>query len=279
MDKNILKRIFKYIFMGIPQYNIKVEVKPNCTGKQLLDKNIVITGGSKGIGFAIAEKCINEGANVIICGRNEQSLNSAKEKLGVKCRTLQFDLAKVDQIPDFINRTFELFNNKVDCVVNNAGISYHENSIQKVTNEGFTEQFNVNFKAVYFIAKYYIEKLEALDTIQGSNMLFLSSERGSFCEEIPYGLSKATINSLVGALGKKYIHKGMRVNAIAPGVTASDMTGHKIDGNYFSESSPSSRIFHPSEMAEVACFLLSDASSCISGEVVHCDTGKHLNKI
>lgn len=262
MDKNILKRIFKYIFMGIPQYNIKVEVKPNCTGKQLLDKNIVITGGSKGIGFAIAEKCINEGANVIICGRNEQSLNSAKEKLGVKCRTLQFDLAK-----------------KVDCVVNNAGISYHENSIQKVTNEGFTEQFNVNFKAAYFIAKYYIEKLEALDTIQGSNMLFLSSERGSFCEEIPYGLSKATINSLVGALGKKYIHKGMRVNAIAPGVTASDMTGHKIDGNYFSESSPSSRIFHPSEMAEVACFLLSDASSCISGEVVHCDAGKHLNKI
>ena len=110
-------------------------------------------------------------------------------------------------------------------------------------------------------------------------MLFLSSERGSFCEEIPYGLSKATINSLVGALGKKYIHKGMHVNAIAPGVTASDMTGHKIDGNYFSESSPSSRIFHPSEMAEVACFLLSDASSCISGEVVHCDAGKHLNKI
>ena len=50
-------------------------------------------------------------------------------------------------------------------------------------------------------------------------------------------------------------------------------------GNYFSESSPSSRIFHPSEMAEVACFLLSDASSCISGEVVHCDAGKHLNKI
>ena len=107
----------------------------------------------------------------------------------------------------------------------------------------------------------------------------MSSERGSSCEDIPYGLTKATINSLVGSLAKRLGPKGYRVNAIAPGVTASDMTGNKIDGNYFYEASPNNRIFHPAEMAEVAAFLLSDASSCISGEVIHCDAGKHLTKL
>lgn len=279
MDKSKLKRIARFIFLGIPQYNIHVDVKPNISGKQLLNKNIIITGGSRGIGFAIAERCIAEGANVLICGKSEANLLKASSALGSKCQTLCFDLANIEYLSEFVDNCFKKFDNRVDALVNNAGISFHEGTINNVTIEGFSKQFDVNFKASYFLAKYFVEKLTSLNRIEGSNMLFLSSERGSFNEEIPYGLSKTTVNSLVGALGKKLVSKGMRVNAIAPGVTASDMTGNAIDGNYYSETSPCKRIFHPTEMAEVACFLLSDASSCISGEIIHCDTGKHLIKI
>lgn len=279
MDKSTLKRIANWIFGGIPTQNITIEVRPNITGKQLLDKNIIITGGSRGIGYAIAKKCIDEGAHILICGRNKDSLKKAKAELGDNCIIRDFDIKDTKLIPSFFEEAFSLFNNKVDCLVNNAGISYHEGNFRNVTENGFDEQFDINFKASYFMTKYFIEQLEALSVTDRKNILFLSSERGSFCEDIPYGLSKATINSLVGSLAYSLAEKGIRVNAIAPGVTASDMTGYKINGNYYSESSPIRRIYHPEEIAEVAAFMLSDASGCISGEVIHCDSGKHLKKI
>lgn len=282
MDKGFIKRIANWLFLGIPTYNIKVEVKPNTTGNQLHNKNILITGGSRGIGFAIAKKCIEEGANVIICGRNIDHLKNAQNELGDKCKIIEFDIKCVEQIPGFLDKAFSAFENKIDCLVNNAGISYHEGSFRNVTVKGFEEQFDVNFKASYFMAKFFIERIESISQSScesNINILFISSERGNSCEDIPYGLSKATINSLVGSLAKRLGSKGFRVNGIAPGVTASDMTGNKIDGNYYSETSPNNRIFHPAEMAEVAAFLLSDASSCISGEIIHCDAGKHLTKL
>ena len=282
MDKGVIKRIANWLFWGIPTYKISVEVKPNITGKQLLNKNVLITGGSRGIGFAIAKKCIEEGANVLICGRNLWNLKRAQVDLGERCSILEFDVKCVEQMSSFYDKAFSVFNNKIDCLVNNAGISYHEGSFRNVTEKGFDEQFEINFKASYFMAKYFIEKIESFSLAASEkniNILFVSSERGSSCEDIPYGLSKATINSFVGALAKRLGANGYRVNAISPGVTASDMTGNKMDGNYYSETSPNKRIFHPAEMAEVASFLLSDTSSCISGEVIHCDAGKHLTKL
>lgn len=279
MDKGVLKRIAKYIFFGVPQTKISVEIKPNVTGKQLFGKNIIITGGGRGIGLYIAKKCIAEGAKVLICGRNKDTLKKAQTEMGEDCYIRELDIQNIADIPSFIDEAFSLFNNQVDSLVNNAGISYHEKSFMEVTENGFEEQFKVNFEAAYFMAKYFIEKAESTNNGNGKNILFVSSERGSSCEDIPYGLSKATINSLVGSLAKRMGPKGYRINAIAPGVTASDMTGNKIDGDYFYEASPNMRIFHPVEMAEVAAFLLSDASSCISGEVVHCDAGKHLTKL
>ena len=95
MDKSVIKRIAKYIFFGIPSTSITIEIKPNTTGKQLKGKNIVITGGSRGIGYAIAKKCIEEGANVLICGRNEDNLKKAQMELGDKCQYRIFDIKNI----------------------------------------------------------------------------------------------------------------------------------------------------------------------------------------
>lgn len=278
MGVDRIKRLFRWVFYGVPNTTVRVEVK-EFQERRLEGKNIIITGGSRGIGYAIAKKCISEGANVLICGRNIDSLNEAKIKLGERCNILQFDVSKSNELQNFIDKSFDLFGGRVDCLVNNAGISYHEGSFRNVTEKGFNDQFEINFKAPYFLAKYFIERVEK-GKQTSANVLFITSERGSFCTEIPYGLSKAAVKSYVGSLARNlYGRYNIRVNALAPGVTASDMTGIDVNGDYYSEASPINRVFHPTEMSNVACFLLSDESSCISGETIHCDAGRHQSVI
>ena len=91
-------------------------------------------------------------------------------------------------------------------------------------------------------------------------------------------MTKAALNTLTRALSRRVYQSGIRVNAIAPGVTQSDMTKDyavAADGN-MTRPCASGRIFLPEEVAEVVCFMLSDASKCISGEIIHCNAGNHL---
>ena len=120
----------------------------------------------------------------------------AKVELGENCQYLVFDVSNIQGMKSFLDEAFNMMRGRIDCLVNNAGISFHEGSFRNVTVEGFEEQFNVNYKGSYFLAKYYIEKVESVKLL-AANILFITSERGSFCTEIPYGLSKASIKSLV----------------------------------------------------------------------------------
>ena len=78
-------------------------------------------------------------------------------------------------------------------------------------------------------------------------------------------------------LASKMIREEIRINGLAPGITASEMTGYDTEGNLFSGASPNGRIYLPEEVAEIACFLISDISSCISGQIIYCNNGKTLN--
>ena len=107
--------------------------------------------------------------------------------------------------------------------------------------------------------------------------MFISSERGIQTDDIPYGLTKAAINSLVKGLAPKLIKENIRINAVAPGITTSDMTGFKKEGNLYCEANLNQRVYLPEEVAEVATFLISDASSCVSGQIIACNEGKTGN--
>ena len=166
----------------------------------------------------------------------------------------------------------------IDILVSNAGISLHEGNFKNVTEESFDMTFNTNLKSNYFLCKTFLE-MKLLEKDPNANLLIISSETGDQCFDIPYGLTKAALNSLTGALARRVYKYGIRVNAIAPGVTSTDMTSSYTnvkDGNMYSEGCASERIFLPEEIAEVACFLISDASNCISGEIIHCNAGNHL---
>lgn len=275
-----IKRVLRYILKGVPVVRVTAEVKVNTTGKSLAGKNILITGGAHGIGYSIAQKCIDEGAVVLICGRNIERLQQAQQALGGEklCKIMPFDISEVEKAEGFLDECYCLMGNRIDCLVNNAGVSLHEKDFRYVTVEGFDCQFKTNYRGTYFLTKYYLEQQIKRNNIHETNILFLSSERGSFHTDIPYGLTKALINSLIGGLNNRLAAEGARINALSPGVTVSEMTGRSNDDLLYN-GSPCGRVFLPEEMAEVAAFLLSDYSKCISGEVVHCDYGAHLKCI
>lgn len=276
--KRGIRKLAKLILESSPEKNVTVNVSQINYGKILENRNIVITGGGKGIGFAIAKKYISEGANVVITGRTEKTLKEATEKLGDSCKYVVFDISKVEEMKKFLSMCEDKFTGKIDSLISNAGISLHENIYKNVTIEGFDKQFNTNFRASYFLAKEYIEYLER-NKCENGNLIFISSETGNQCYDIPYGLTKAALNSLTRALSRRVYKNNIRVNAIAPGVTVSDMVKDyvDIDSENMYRKCASDRVFLPEEVAEVACFLLSDASKCISGEIIHCNAGNHLS--
>lgn len=276
--KRVIRKIAKFILFEQPKSVIKVEVAQINYGGILKGKNIVITGGGRGLGYYMAKKCISEGANVIISGRKEDTLKEAKKELGEACKYVVYDVSEAEKAQDFLNQCKTTFNGNIDCLISNAGVSLHENEFKNVTIKGFDTQFNTNLRGAYFLCKAFLEfKLE--EKAENANLILISSETANQCYDIPYGMTKAATNTLVKALSRRVYKSGIRVNAIAPGVTLSDMTkdyAEASDGNMYRDCA-SNRTFLPEEVAELACFLLSDASKCISGEIIHTNAGNHLN--
>ena len=271
--KNKIKRILTRILLK-PGNPVKINVVTISGRKLLSGKRVIVTGGSRGIGFAIAKKFSNEGASVIISGRNKESLEKACKEIGNSVNYICYD-AQCNNAEAYIDECKRVLNGEIDAIVLNAGISLHEGNFLNVTTEGFDKQFDVNLKSNYFLAQKFINA--KLKEGGEANILFMSSETAGKSNDLPYGLTKVAINSLVGGLARRVYKKGIRVNAIAPGVTLTDMTNNNChDVSDFSNNSTAGRYLLPEEIAEVACFLISDISKCITGEVIYCDAGSHL---
>ena len=272
-----LKRMARYVVKGIPEYQITVEVKESVPSHQLEGKNIIVTGAGSGLGYYIAKRCIAEGAKVLITGRNEDKLKKAASELGEYCKWIAFDSSNIKGMPEFIKQAQQKFNGeKIYGLVSNAGISLHEGNFRNVTEAGWDSQMDINLKGNYFLVKHFIEYLETLED-KGGNIVVITSERSFRSDDIPYGLTKVASNSFIKCMASKVIKEGIRVNGVAPGVTASNMTGVDRDGNMYADWQPSNRFFLPEEVAEVVNFLLSDVSNCISGEIIACDQGRYIS--
>ena len=269
--KSSIISALRTIFSG-PAIHTTAQISYLRPNNILRGKKIVIIGGSRGIGAAMAEKFVNEGADVLIAGRNETTIKDTAERIG--CKYLTLDICKVELFPKFINRADELLGG-ANCLVNNAGISLHENSFFDVTPDSFDRQIDTNFKGAFFITLEFIRKVIADG--RHADILFISSETGDTMDFRPYGFTKAAINSMTQGLAYLFAKDNIRINAVAPGVTASDMTGINADGDIYLAYNRTERAYLPQEVAETACFLLSEASGCISGQIITCNNAKTIN--
>ena len=274
--KEYLKRGFRYIFKGAPNRITNVHVAQIQYGGILEGKKVLITGGSKGLGYAIAKRALEEKALVSITGRKMEALEEAKQKLGNPENLFLFehDVRDISTDADLIKKA-RVAMNGVDILVNNAGVSVHYIDYSNCSEEQWDSQIDTNLKGTYFLTQAFMNYYEKVGKKSGK-IINMVSERGLYGDDVPYGLSKRALISYTEGLARKLIQKGVRVNAIAPGVTATEMTGYDPEGNLFRPYAVGRRVLLPEEIAETAIFLMSDASNCISGQVIACNEGNHL---
>ena len=144
--KTKLINIASDFFHGTPKKvvaNISY-LQPN---NQLVGKKIIVTGGGRGLGFSMAKKFISEGAEVLIAGRSEKTLKASVEEIG--CKYLLLDVQNVDSFKTFIEEADHMLGG-ANCLVNNAGISLHENGFLDVNPKQFDSQFDTNLKGAFF---------------------------------------------------------------------------------------------------------------------------------
>lgn len=265
-----IKHLVSFLLHGErPCVTAKISVlQPN---KRLWGGKIIVTGGSRGLGFCMAKKFVEEGADVLITGRNENTLKQAADK--INCKYMVLDSQNVDTFHSLIRKAQETMGG-VTALVNNAGISLHEEDFFHVTKETFDKQINTNLRSSVFLAQEFISY--AIDNNQKANLLFISSEVGELADNRPYGWTKASINSMVKGLASNFASQGIRVNAISPGITCSSMTGVKADGDLYISTNATQRAYLPEEVAEIATFMLSDCSECLSGQILVCNNGKTI---
>ena len=243
----------------------------------LTGQTAVITGGAQGLGYAIAERFIEEGARVVLGDLNLEATKDAVEKLGgadvaraVKCDVTAY--ADVDALVDAALGEFGRF----DIMVNNAGIT-RDATLRKMTEDEFDQVISVHLKGTWNGLKKAASIMREQKSGAIVNMSSISGKVGMI-GQTNYSAAKAGIVGMTKAASKELAHLGVRVNAIQPGLIRSAMTEAMPQRIWDSKVAevPLGRAGEPYEVANVALFLASDLSSYMTGTVLEVTGGRHL---
>ncbi len=239
--------------------------------KLLEGKVALITGGSRGIGEAIALKFAAEGANIAFTFvSSEERAKALEEKLtamGVQAKGYKSDAGDYAAAETLVNDIMTHFGT-IDICVNNAGIS-KDNLLMRMTPEQWDDVLQANLKSIYNLSKQVIKPM--MKSRKGSiiNMSSIVGMKGN-AGQSSYAASKAGIIGFTKSIAQELGSRNIRVNAIAPGFIETDMTHYLKDGGAekWFEKIPMARFGKPEEVADVALFLASDMSSYVSGQVI-----------
>lgn len=241
-------------------------------------KVAVITGGSSGIGFAIASRFIMEEITCIIIGRDAIKLKRAADRLGENAYPVTFDLSITEGIPGLVEEIAEEYG-KIDILVNNAGIHLKKPALE-VTDGDFNKVIMSNQTAVFSLTREVARQM--LKTGGGSilNISSMASKYG-LPEVIAYTASKSAVEGMTRALAAELSPLGIRVNCIAPGFILTKMSSSAFEKDperkrKVLSRTPMGRLGKPEEVAEAALFLVSDAASFITGVVLPVDGGNSI---
>ncbi len=233
-------------------------------------KYAIVTGASRGIGFAIAKMLVENGCKVLITGRNEKTLKESAEKLGNNVIPFVWDAEDLTNIPAKFKEAVSLLG-KVDIFVNNAGVFAQRNewsggSLLKTTVEEWEKVINVNLTGVFTsmqqAVKYMVE-----NNIQG-NVLNISSVAAFEPANGAYGASKTAIMNLTKGWGMNFAPHHITINGIAPGPIATMMNNWKEGDPMENSRIPYGRFGTIEEIAKCAKYLLSEDAKMICGETL-----------
>ncbi|MEE1314948.1 MAG: 3-oxoacyl-ACP reductase family protein [Faecalimonas sp.] len=242
---------------------------------RLQDKVAIITGGSRGIGFATAERFVQEGATVVITASRQETADKAISQLKEKYPQAKVEgvwpnLSSLEEVRAMVADVVAKYG-KIDILVNNAGIS-ESTPFTNYTEELFDKVMDLNVKGVFnasrAVSDYMVEQGSGV-ILSTSSMVSRDGQPSGFA----YPASKFAVNGFTLSLARELGPKGIRVNAVAPGITETDMMKAvpKEVIEPMIQRIPLRRLGQPEDIANAFVFLASDEASYISGIVLHVD--------
>jgi len=243
----------------------------------LTGKTAVITGGAQGLGFAIAQCFVAEGARVVLGDVNGETTQVAAKQLGGEsvARAVQCDVTNAAEVEALIAAAVDGFGG-LDIMVNNAGIT-RDATLRKMTEEQFDQVIAVHLKGTWNGLRAASAVMREAKSGAIVNMSSISGKVGMI-GQTNYSAAKAGIVGMTKAAAKELAYLGVRVNAIQPGLIRSAMTEAMPQRIWDSKVAevPMGRAGEPEEVAKVALFLASDLSSYMTGTVLEITGGRHL---
>lgn len=241
----------------------------------LKGKVAIVTGGTRGIGFSVVKTYLTQGAKVVLFGSRQESADQAVKKLKNENPDWEVvgmapELGNLQSVEQAIGDIIEKFDH-IDILVNNAGISARE-SIYDYSEQAFDEIMRLNVKALFDCSKAVAPYMRD----QGGGCIINTSSMVSFYGQqsgCGYPASKSAVNGLTKSLARELGKDNIRVNAVAPGVTKTDMVASLPEDMIarVAANIPLGRIGEPQEIANVFLFLASDLASYVSGTIISVD--------
>jgi len=243
-----------------------------------IGKTAIVTGGASGIGFAIAKKFTENNIRTIIIGRDEQKLHTAANELGNLCIPITFNLNNIDAIDDKVQEILKEYGN-IDILVNNAGINLKKDFTQVSITE-FQSILNTNVTAVFAISQSVVKHMIPQKKGVIINISSMASRYG-LPKVIAYTASKSAIEGMTRAMAVELSPMGIRINCIAPGFIATEMSAKALNNdaermNKVIARTPMGKLGMPEDVADAAFFLASDEAKFITGTILTVDGGNAI---
>lgn len=241
----------------------------------MLDNKVaIVTGGTRGIGLEIVKTFLESGASVCLLGSREETVNKALEELknenpNYKVIGYHPNLTNEQEVKEVFEQVSEKFGS-IDILVNNAGIS-SSTKLLDFTEEEYDKISDLNIKSVFMTSKVvtpYLEKSKG-SIVNISSMVSIYGQPSG----VMYPASKFAVNGITKSLSRELAPKGIRVNAVAPGITETDMVASlpKEMIEPLIKTIPLGRIGKPKDIANAVLFLSSDMASYVTGEILSVD--------
>ncbi len=242
----------------------------------LSNLNIILTGATGAIGGEILNKLYKCNSKIIATGSNQEKLNKIKEKYK-NIIVKRMDISDHSKIESFIEECNELFQNKIDILINNAGIT-RDNLTIRMKDEEWNDVINLNLTSTFMLSKNVIKKMLKNKNGKIINISSVVGHTGNIGQS-NYAASKAGMIGMSKSLAQEYGKKNIKINCISPGFIKSEMTD-KISDDFkknLEKKISLERFGMPEDVANVVVFLVSGLSDYITGETIHVNGGMYFS--
>jgi len=242
----------------------------------LKNLNVILTGATGVIGNSILDKLVSAGSNIVATGTNEDKLKKIQDRYE-NVNILKFDISDHNKIETFVEDCSKILSNKIDILINNAGITQDNLSI-RMKQEEWKKVIDINLSSTFLITKNVLKKMLKFKNGKIINVTSVVGHSGNI-GQANYAASKAGVIAMSKSLALEYGKKNIKVNCVSPGFIMSDMTD-KISEEHkelLKSRISLNKLGKPEDVANTIAFLSSNLSDYITGETIHVNGGMYFS--